>query len=254
MPRRFYFPTAIAADVTPAANGAWTNTTGALNRKLVPAKTNSAITIGTRRSWTAGQLALDRRYVSGQLAAQTISGTVKAYLMSRMYAGTDATQDRLEIYVVSSDGLTVRGTLLAIARYGAVGGFVNNATHRNKSWANGDAISSLAIQSGDRLVVAIGYSDGAGTTPEGSIKWGDPLATADLPENETQTSDGTAWIEFSGNIAFPAMLPVGTNAATGDGLAAVGVTATAWGAVGAMGVSPPVRDTIQIARGLLGLA
>lgn len=205
MATRCYFPSTTAADVTPVASGSWGYTSEALNRKLVPTtKSDTAIAIGTQiGAWTAGQNALDRRYVSAPLSgAQTVSGTVKMQLMAREYNNGDNSTSRMEIYVVHNDGQTVRGTCLAIGQYGPTSEYVNNATHRNKTFADGDSLTSVSASDGDRIVVAVGHSDATGATPEGSCKFGDPTATSDLPENETQTTDGVGWIEFSANLTF----------------------------------------------------
>ena len=122
-------------------------------------------------------------------------------IMVREYADTDnVAAIYLCVKVVSEDGSTVRGTLLSLNYYAGVSEFINNATHRNKKGADGDSMSDVDAQDGDRIVVEIGYSDAAGTTPEASAKWGENAD--DLPENETQTADGAGWIEFSGDIAF----------------------------------------------------
>lgn len=204
MATRLYFASTTAGEVTPVANGAWGFTSEALVRKLVNGgKSNTALAIGAQIGpWTAGQSALDRRYVSAPLEAQTINGTVAMQLMTREYATADNTTSRLEVYVVSRDGQTVRGTLLAINQYGPATEYVNNVTHRNKTYADGDAIGAVVAQKGDRIVVCVGHTDAAGSTPEGSCKFGDPTGTADLPVNETQTTDGVGWIEFSGNLVF----------------------------------------------------
>lgn len=203
MATRLYFPSTTAADVTPAANGAWDYTSEALNRKLVKqTKSNTAIEIGTRIGpWTAGQNALDRRYVSDPISGgKTISGTVKMQLKAREYAAQDNSTSRLEIYVVSNNGSTVRGTLLAIGQYGPATEYINNITHRNKTFADGDTLTSVAALDGDRIVVAVGHSDASGTTPEASCQFGDPTEDSDFPEDETQTSAGVGWIEFSMDI------------------------------------------------------
>jgi hypothetical protein len=199
---RFYFPATTAADVTPVANGTWGDTDGALNRRLVPGtKSNTALASGTSIVWTAGATALDRRYVSPPLdGAQTVSGTVKGYLMQAESATNDNARNRLEIYVVSGDGQTVRGTCLAIGQYGP--DVELNTALRNKALCDGDTISSVSAQSGDRIVVCIGYADVTGSSISVSSLFGDPTAGTDLAENETNTTQNPGWIEFSATLAF----------------------------------------------------
>jgi hypothetical protein len=205
---RMYFPATTAAAVSPTYDTGWNYNSEAGRYKLVSTKGSSAITVGTRiGAWTAtaGQKALDRQYVSDPLSgAQTVSGTVKLQLMVREYATSDnVDQIILVMTVVSNDGGTVRGTLLSIGNYASTGEFINNATHRNKKGADGDSLNSVSAQDGDRIVVEIGYSNStSATSPEGSAKWGENAT--DLPEDETQTTNGAGWIEFSANLTFQA--------------------------------------------------
>lgn len=222
MATRFYFPLDTAAPVNPDFTAAWNYTSEAVRRALASSKGSSSVTAGTQVGpWTAGNYALDRQYISAPLAAQTISGTFKGQLMVREYADTDNVAAVLIcVKVVSNDGSTVRGTLLTLNYYGGAAEFINNATHRNKKIADGDALSSVAAQAGDRLVIEIGYSDVSGTTPEASAKWGENAD--DLPENETQTTDGAGWIEFSGTITFSQdIAPSGIASAEAFGTAVV---------------------------------
>lgn len=207
MASRWYFSAAgTIAGVEPAYDAGWNYTTEASRRALLAAKSASeSLTIGTQIGpWTAtaGQTALDRQYISEPLKAQTISGTFKGQVMTREYATTDNV-DRLfvAVKVVSNDGTTVRATLFARANATTTLEFISNVTHRNKRIADGDTLSSYDCTDGDRLLIEIGYSNStAGTTPEASARWGAPTGTNDLPENETQTTAGVGWIEFSADI------------------------------------------------------
>lgn len=204
---RLYFPAATAAPVGVSPDAGWNYTSERLERSFALIKGTSAIAIGTQVGpWTAtaGQTALDRTYVSPPLAAQEISGTVSMQLMVREYAGTDnVDQVRLVIKVVSNDGGTVRATLYS-GNGSTTAEFVNNVTHRNFTAANALALSSYTCVAGDRLAVEIGYRNStAGTTPEASAKWGENAAV--LPVNNTQTTDGAPWIDFSNGLEFAAL-------------------------------------------------
>lgn len=207
MATRLYFKATEAAPVNPGFDGAWGYTGEALRRALslvreygdTPA---SGAQIGP---WTPGQVALDRQYVSPPLSgAQTITGIVKLYLLAREFASTDNATSRLGLRVVSNDGITFRGTVLAVAQYGPNTELSTGL--RNKGFADGDAVASVNAQDGDRIVVEVGYTDGigaAGTTPEAQAQWGAEAkgTYSDLPENETATA-GIGWVEFSQNLAF----------------------------------------------------
>ena len=71
----------------------------------------------------------------------------------------------------------------------------------NRVIADGDSVSAVVVQAGDRLVVEIGANDvNAGNL---QFRYGAPTGS-DLPEDETTTTDLTPWIEFSGTIGFQA--------------------------------------------------
>lgn len=95
--------------------------------------------------------------------------------------------------------------LSPIAQYGPATTYINNATMRNKTFADGDALTGVTMSDGDRIVVAIGHSNGPVLEPEpppfqAACKFG--TSGTDLPENETQTTDGVGWIEFSATFLF----------------------------------------------------
>jgi hypothetical protein len=204
-PTRLYFPAATTTSVTPGFAG-WTASAEAVRRQLVFTKGSSAIGAGSTINLTsgAGNTALDRQYVSEPLdpgIAFDTTWTVQCQLMVREFATTDNV-DRyyLCIKVYSQDGATLRATLLALGNYGPTLELINNATMRNKTVADGDALTgSYTTVANDRLVVEIGPGmSGTGTTPQAASKWGENAT--DLPVNETQTTDGAGWIEFSKEI------------------------------------------------------
>lgn len=201
MATRFYFPTTTASEINPAFASGWTYTTEALRRKMVKTKGSSAITLGTQIGpWTSGQVALDRQYVSDPMPAgiDWTGVTVKMQLMTREFVNTDNSKCRMVLKIVNSSGV-VQQTLLSLNDYGSNLEYINNATCRNHTWANGDVVAGTYVTSaGDRLVVEIGHTDApAGTTPEGACKFGENAT--DLPENQTQTSNGAGWLEVSVN-------------------------------------------------------
>lgn len=203
---RMYFPLSTAAPITNVSFGSWTNTAEAARYKLADTKGSSTITIGTQIGpWTGGNNnALDRQYVSTRMNAGITftsgSTTISGQLMVREYAtGDNTSYINIYVRVVSEDGTTTRATIRSNGLGNAANEFINNATHRNQTFSiTCDASYTTVL--GDRLVVEIGYTDQAGTTPEASAKWGENAT--DLPVNNTQTTDGAGWIEFSNTITF----------------------------------------------------
>lgn len=214
MASRFYFSISAAAPVSPTFGGEWTYTTEAVRRKLLRHKyaTGEAIASGTQIGpWTPGDFALDRQYVSDPMEAQTISGVIRCQISSREHAATDNVFTRMKIFVVDNAGTTVRGTILAFGAYGQTGTELLDTGFRNKTWAENDALTSLAVLAGDRLVIELGYTDTTGTTPEATSRWG-AADQAELTTNsETTTTAFTPWIEFSHTVQFQGALPVTVN-------------------------------------------
>jgi hypothetical protein len=181
---------------------------------LVSTKGTTAITAGSQITITenTGNQGLDRQYVSAPMTAGTVFTTgvttVAMQIMMREISATDdVNQCILSVRVVDAAGTTVRATLLAVGNYGPATEFATATTHRNKTCADGDTVAATyTTVAGDRLVVEVGYqTDGADASPVAVTKWGDN--STDLPVDETQTTDGNGWIEFSNTFTFVAENP-----------------------------------------------
>jgi len=200
---RFYLAQSTVAAVTPVRSGTWTNVSALLNRAMSITKLGQGI-VTNSVSWTAGEIALDRCYVSAPLAAQTVSGTVTVMAISRESAETNNAFIQFEAYVVSNDGSTVRGSLLTIGNYGS-GTELIAASSRTKIWANNTALSSVVCSAGDRLVACFGYTDSSGVAPIANTGFGD-AATLDIPnivEEEVFTvTTRNPWVDFSQVLIF----------------------------------------------------
>ena len=212
MATRFYFRLSEAAAVTPTVRGTWDDSSEGVNRRMHTVKENSAITIGQTidmPSATPDWRDLDRIYVSDPMdsgVAFVMADTVKMQLMVREFAANDNVDSvHIGLFIISQDGATLRATLLPTDDYAGRTEFINNATCRNKTAADGDAVTeNYTTVAGDRLQLEVGYrvSVSGGTTPQAAAKWGDNAT--DLPENQTQTTDGAGWFEISRNITFQA--------------------------------------------------
>lgn len=157
-PIRLYFDATGAAAASPAFATGWTDTTEAARRKLLRAKrAGDTLADGANIGpWAEGGIVLDRQYVSDPVTAQTISGNVRLQIRAReLKLGDDATS-RLLLKVVSGDGSTLRGTLLPLGQYGPNTEY--GTASRNKTFADGDTMTPVACQDGDRIVVEIGHA------------------------------------------------------------------------------------------------
>ena len=211
MAERFYLPSTGAAAVSPAY-GAWGNVIVADRRAMVTTRISSAMT--NQDAFTSDLLEnasyLWRQYVSAPIPAQTITGTIKGQVRC---SETDATDNHdrvtIRVIVVSNDGGTVRGTLLALGYYGNTNEYSIAPTLTSRKIADGDALSSVVAQANDRIVVEIGTQNSVLSIFEDeplSAVFGDDSGT-DLPEDETTTATNNPWVEFSQNLFNQTLTP-----------------------------------------------
>jgi hypothetical protein len=140
-------------------------------------------------------------YVSDALIAGTISGTAKGQIQW-LQDFADCAQDQVTIAlsVVSNNGLTNRGYLLPLGVYGTTNLFAQSPSpQQNRFLANGDVLTPVVAQSGDRLFLEIGSQP---STPP-LLGLGSFISTycggqnpVDLLEDETDTATSSPWFEL----------------------------------------------------------
>lgn len=157
MATRFYLIGGTIVSTPATVRGGWEITSSTRTIPLSTVKSGQSITIknNPETSSPVPNDVLMLRAVSGTLAAQTISGTlnltlgVKApYLLSRYYW-------HIHAYVTQGDTELVRGTLLNDYREDVSNHWPDTAQTRTLSL--NAALTSVAIQAGDKIVVEIGY-------------------------------------------------------------------------------------------------
>lgn len=215
MATRFYFPESLTSPIAPSFKGAWNETTAAVRRRMVIAKGASAITAGSAILTTqslANRQGLDRQYISDELVAQTLSPAGAWTATGQIMTAESALNDNVDrvsvgVYVVSNDGATLRGTMLSLNSYAtSVHEYEVSPTYENRVICDGDALSQVVAQDGDRIIIEIGHriSSVGGTSISARAKWGENAA--DLPIEvsgaEAQQTDGAPWFEFSGDVVF----------------------------------------------------
>lgn len=156
------------------------------------------------------------QFLSGPLQAQTIGGTgwtVKGQFLVQENNNDANFQAQMVIRVLSNDGTTVRGTLLAAdtTALGAQPPEFAQGTHTNRkfplSTISPAALAAVTASANDRLCVEIGYRShnaSSASNRNASARYGSgPRFTfVDLPENETDsTQSKRPWIEFSNTIS-----------------------------------------------------
>ena len=205
MSSRLYFSDTIVPAVSPAYDASWEVTASAIRRSLIDYKVGSETQRSAASALNSPAAAVDvlvAQYTSPALSgAQTITGTVKGQIRANESASALAVAQML-VWVMAPDGSN-RGTLLAHnTTYASQ--FTTSSTPANRKFPLGGAaaLSSVAAQDGDYIVIEVGWRRFANDTTNrtGRLNLGAAAGT-DLPENETATS-GTPWVEFSQSLAF----------------------------------------------------
>lgn len=211
MATRFYLPASGTAAVSPAFGSGWNTTTGASRHPAVTAKSGTALANGTARtkvSQAGAQNVLDRQYVSAPLNAQTISGTFSAWVQGLESTTAADAWLQIVIRVVSGDGATQRGVLYAGSTATAVSAtagaenqeFGTALASRIKSAL---ALTSVAAQAGDRLVIEVGYRAITANTNTATLRYGDPTGSTDPTLSAGSTSTTTPpYVELSQDLVF----------------------------------------------------
>jgi hypothetical protein len=190
---------------TPATiRGAWNQTASSVVKSLGTALSGDAITSVAIAETDATDLwdVLLLRAISQPLAANvTIAGTLTAILGVK--EANIAANDNYHIhaYVTTGDTDTPRGTLLADSVVASewpttAAGLTSGAL----------ALSSVAAQTGDRIVVEIGYQaqNTATTSYAGTLYYGNPAGASDLPNADTAVTTKAGTITISDNLTFAA--------------------------------------------------
>lgn len=208
---RFYFPSTGSSPISTAYDAEWDKTSEATSRTLESQRTNSALTEQTCSENTATtpfDVAVGQ-FISAPLnGAQTISGNIRGIIQARESNIAADFQAQTIIRIVSNDGSTVRGTLIAADTSGLSNEFTTTTTNTKfpKAWTGtGTTVTNVNAQNGDRIVVEIGIRslNNVTTNRIATFKFGDPTdSTLDADENEIDTASFVPWIEFEHVLFF----------------------------------------------------
>lgn len=196
---REYFPgSSVTSDVTPVISAYWTNTSQNIVRGLVTPKQSGSATVGPKDIDSSSSTAstLFTQCISAPLAAQTISGNVKAQMRVNVNSVSGNTISPVIIINVVNPAGTIVAVLLS-----ATTGNSATATTTNRSIPVSTALSSYACATGDRIVIELGMVRSVGVNARtGNLFFSQ--ASSDLPEDNTTTTANNSWIEFSQTINF----------------------------------------------------
>ncbi len=196
--------------ISPGFDAAWGDTDDAVRRWLSHSGAQFStplVSEDTREVSATNPIdVLGVQLISARLAAQTISGTVKGQIRTSEENADADYRAQVVIRVVSEDGSSVIGTLLAADGSALSSEFaVTTLTNRKFPLAavSPATLSSLAVSEGDRIVVEIGNrSHNSHTTNRQALFNLGSAPTTDLAEDETTTTANRPWIEFSDDITF----------------------------------------------------
>lgn len=196
------------APYTPATlRGAWDDTAGAVTRALEPGKSIGGTSTTVARAETSATNNFDvllYRGVSGPLASQTLSGTVQVTIGVTESNASGNFAYHVHMYVTTGDSDTPRGTILTDYVETTANEWGTTAGTSGRSFTSAQSLSSLAITSGDRLVVEIGYVaiNTSTTSFTGTLGYGTLAANrvvlADTAAGGTMTS--APFLTFSNSI------------------------------------------------------
>lgn len=203
------------AGFRPAASSYWDDVPASIPR--IPLEIGAVRGAGGTQTWgNTKTLAGPRnmlivQFLLPQLAAQTISGTVKGqFLMNESVGTMDAgVQCSMKLWRPSTQDYV--GTLLANNNYGAISatpgavGYELATTLTNRKipsgWSgSGASLTSQDAQDYDCLVIDVGVRYFEGAASRTAQVRGLQNAGTDLAEDETTTTSNNPWFEFSNDI------------------------------------------------------
>lgn len=214
MATKFYLLNQTAPYTPATIRGAWDDSAGAVTRALSTSKTGGGSFTTVARAETNASNTWDvllYRGVSGPLAAQTISGTVDVVIGALESNSAADFYWHIHIYATQGDSDTPRGTLLTDYVENTTNEFPTTATGR--ALQSAQALTSLAVSAGDRLVVEIGYiaRNSVTTSRTGTINYGTQLSAnpfgdaSDLTSGSTNVTTLAGFISFSGTVSEAAV-------------------------------------------------
>jgi hypothetical protein len=108
------------------------------------------------------------------------------------------------IRVVSNDGTTVRGTLIASNGGALSNEFAASLTNRYFPLGGSTAPGSVNALDGDRIVIEVGYRkhENATSLRSGTLSFGAVSGGTDNADDETGTAANVPWIEFADTLSF----------------------------------------------------
>lgn len=178
----------------------WTATASAIRSQANNTGFKIATTIASTTiavNTTVGATTCFGQFISPELKAQTISGTVTGYARASIANATGATcSTAVKITVINRAG-TVQATLLGMTN----GSGTLTTTLKSYTLANAASLSSYSCADGDRICIEVGIIRTASTTARnGTLSFGSSSATNISSAGSTTANNPV--MTFSGTITF----------------------------------------------------
>lgn len=203
MATRFKLGNSGTAPCSPSVGSSWENTVPSFAR--FPAYTVNQggaladvteLFIGTVTGQTCW-----RQWVSRPLDSdQTISGTASIVLRGKENNGADNLFLAFGIRVMIGDTSTTRGAVLFNGTN--TGGSEYSTANQTRIW-NAVAVNTVNALKGDRIVIEAGmHGQSPGAGAQGTLRFGDPIGTADFALTTGLATDLVSWLELSTTLTF----------------------------------------------------
>lgn len=217
MTTRLYLAATGAAALSPAFGAMWEQSTSAIRRPMAAAPSGSAMAEVVTTRNAAGTIIdqLAGQFISTATLpeARTISGDVSVVVRARESSTTADAFLQLRVFIVKPDG-TERAEVFAgqvQTAVSAVAGANNEELFNTGSAALAQTriLTTLALTpqlalTGDRIGVELGTRTLAGSTSvQTAVRFGDPVAGADLALSAGVATDDRPWVQFSMDIFAP---------------------------------------------------
>jgi len=217
MATRFYLPSTGSAPISPDFVADWYDTSLASKLKAVTTKISSAFTEkvitdsnNTDRHFCVGM------WVSDPITAQTISAQIVG-LVIRSYETVAASNMYVHwtVRVIASDGVTVRGTIVA---------FSNHTTEIGTAYCRryvGPTSTEVVAQDNDYIVIEVGLGgDPTSSNNHNSrAEIGDNSSTDLTASDATETNQYCPWVNFANTLTFGWKTTLNAGASTASGKA-----------------------------------
>lgn len=219
MSTRFYLRAAEVPSVSPAFHTAWDSTVGAVRRTMYTTKlAGDTVTSASSSQGGPGDQILIAQFVSLPLDPGTTlasgGATAKAMTFCLEGNGNDDLIDCATARVCSQDGTTIQHELYGsslISGQGSGEWPFTGFPAQSRSFIGGVTSGTYVTQSGDRLVLELGYEVGGAAIPgvAGSVRIGSDSTGVDVSSDGDTSLTKLGWFETSAGVTFFAPLNPG---------------------------------------------